>query len=73
MWNNQVFSIHNVAIDELCLEFSAKNFIVSAKSGKGISEIFDYIAGGKCLINLEMAGVIKQNNTRSSLKPSKHK
>ncbi|CAD8121144.1 unnamed protein product [Paramecium sonneborni] len=53
-------------IDELCNTYNAKHFEVSAKSGKGISEVFNYLAD-------ELMFVIKQKNKRSNLQQSTKK
>ncbi|CAD8201389.1 unnamed protein product [Paramecium octaurelia] len=44
-------------VDELCNEYQVKHFLVSAKSGKGITEIFQYIAD-------ELIQSAKQTNER---------
>ncbi|CAK68679.1 unnamed protein product (macronuclear) [Paramecium tetraurelia] len=53
-------------IDELCNQYNAKHFLVSAKSGKGIPEIFDHLAN-------ELKQIVKQTNTRNTLKQGKKK
>ncbi|CAK83972.1 unnamed protein product (macronuclear) [Paramecium tetraurelia] len=67
-------AVEQSQVDELCNQYNAKHFQVSAKSDKGITEIFDYIADGKqTYVRLELIKSVKQPNETTNFQEGNKK